>query len=207
LADLATVLAAAASGRPPPADGRVTLVDPPDARSVGVFAFTAHHVISAAVGDTWVRSHLPAGDLSAPLNPPFLTALTAATGRLVNNVDAVFVAVAPVGTPLDVRAASDAGHARVARARAHRAGVRVWTVPGGVLVLGRGVTGRWEVAVDVDPAVQGRGLGRALFATATRLVEPPVWAQVAPGNAASVRAVLAAGYRPVGAEALLFPLM
>jgi hypothetical protein len=30
-----------------------------------------------------------------------------------------------------------------------------------------------------------------------------VWAQVSPGNAASVRAFLAAGYRPVGAEALL----
>jgi hypothetical protein len=30
-------------------------------------------------------------------------------------------------------------------------------------------------------------------------------AQVAPGNAASVRAFLAAGYRPVGAEVLLVP--
>jgi RimJ/RimL family protein N-acetyltransferase len=32
---------------------------------------------------------------------------------------------------------------------------------------------------------------------------PKIWAQVAPGNAASVRAFLAAGYQPVGAEALL----
>ena len=31
----------------------------------------------------------------------------------------------------------------------------------------------------------------------------PLWAQIAPGNAASVRAFLAAGFRPVGAEALL----
>jgi RimJ/RimL family protein N-acetyltransferase len=30
----------------------------------------------------------------------------------------------------------------------------------------------------------------------------PLWAQVHPGNAASVRAFLAAGYRPVGAEIL-----
>jgi RimJ/RimL family protein N-acetyltransferase len=30
-----------------------------------------------------------------------------------------------------------------------------------------------------------------------------VWAQIAPANAASVRAFLAAGFRPVGAEALL----
>jgi hypothetical protein len=30
-----------------------------------------------------------------------------------------------------------------------------------------------------------------------------VWAQVSPGNAASVRALLAAGYQPIGSEALL----
>jgi hypothetical protein len=32
-----------------------------------------------------------------------------------------------------------------------------------------------------------------------------LWAQVAPGNAASVRAILAARFAPVGAEALLVP--
>lgn len=207
MADLAGLLSAAAADRPPPADGTVTVVDPPDPRSVGVFAFTAHHVISAPVEPGWVRSVLPAGDLSAPLNPPFLTALTARTGRRINNIDAVFVAAAPAGAPLDLRPGTDAEHARVARARAHRADVRVWTVPGGVLVLGRGVAGRWEVAVEVDPAAQDRGLGRTLFAGAVHLVPPgePVWAQVAPGNAASIRAVLAAGYRPAGAEALLVP--
>jgi hypothetical protein len=30
----------------------------------------------------------------------------------------------------------------------------------------------------------------------------PVFAQVAPGNAGSLRAVLAAGYRPIGGEVL-----
>ncbi len=34
----------------------------------------------------------------------------------------------------------------------------------------------------------------------------PVWAQIAPGNAASVRAFLAAGFAPVGGEALLLPV-
>ncbi|NGN62857.1 GNAT family N-acetyltransferase, partial [Streptomyces sp. A7024] len=52
---------------------------------------------------------------------------------------------------------------------------------------------------------QGAGLGRRLAAAARRLVPDgaPLWAQIAPGNAASVRAFLAAGFRPVGAEALL----
>ena len=57
----------------------------------------------------------------------------------------------------------------------------------------------------VDERVQGQGLGRALAAAARHLVpeDRPVWAQIAPGNAASVRAFLAAGYSPIGAEALL----
>jgi hypothetical protein len=33
----------------------------------------------------------------------------------------------------------------------------------------------------------------------------PLWAQVAPANTASLRAFLAAGYRPVGAEVLFGP--
>jgi RimJ/RimL family protein N-acetyltransferase len=36
-------------------------------------------------------------------------------------------------------------------------------------------------------------------------VSEPLWAQVAPANVASLRAFLAAGYRPVGAEVLFGP--
>jgi GNAT superfamily N-acetyltransferase len=197
LASLSELLAA-----PPPADGGVTIIEPPDERSLGVFAFTAHHVISAPVEPDWVRSTLPADDLSAPLNPPFLGALAKYTGRVVNNIDAVFLAP-PGGRALDLRPADELDHARADRAREHRAEVRVWTVAGGMVTLGRGVAGRWEVSVEVDEAAKGRGLGRALFSAARTLVDGPLWAQVAPGNAASVRAVLAAGFRPIGAEALL----
>ncbi len=98
-----------------------------------------------------------------------------------------------------------AEHPRVARAERYRVDVRAYQVPGGLLVLGRGLAGRWEVAVEVDPAYRGRGLGRRLAAAAPGLVPPgePLWAQVAPANVASVRAFLAAGYRVVGAEVLL----
>jgi L-amino acid N-acyltransferase YncA len=60
------------------------------------------------------------------------------------------------------------------------------------------------VAVEVDEDHRGRGLGRALAAAARHLVPggAPLWAQITPGNAASVRAFLAAGYQPVGAEVL-----
>ena len=73
------------------------------------------------------------------------------------------------------------------------------------MILGRGLAGRWEVAFEVPPELRNRGNGRAL-ATAARHLLPddrPAWAQCAPGNAASLRALLAAGYLPVGSEVLL----
>lgn len=72
-----------------------------------------------------------------------------------------------------------------------------------MLVTGRGVAGRLEVSVEVDEGVRHRGLGRLLVSAARHVVTEPLWAQVAPGNARSVRAFQAAGYRPVGAELLL----
>ncbi|HEY3261692.1 MAG TPA: N-acetyltransferase, partial [Pseudonocardiaceae bacterium] len=87
----------------------------------------------------------------------------------------------------------------------YRIDVRVWQCDGGVLVLGRGLADRWEVAVEVDCGERGHGLGGSLFTAARHVVAAPVWAQVAPGNVASVRALLEAGYRPGGAEALLVP--
>ena len=53
---------------------------------------------------------------------------------------------------------------------------------------------------------RGRGLGRCV-ALAGREVGPndqPVYAQVSPGNVASLRAVLGAGLSPVASEVLLF---
>jgi RimJ/RimL family protein N-acetyltransferase len=97
--------------------------------------------------------------------------------------------------------------ARLERALRYRDDVRAWGVSGGVLILGRGVAGRWEVSVELEPDYRGQRLGRDLITAARHLVPggAPLWAQIAPGNAASVRAFLAAGYQPVGAEAL-FPL-
>jgi GNAT superfamily N-acetyltransferase len=93
------------------------------------------------------------------------------------------------------------------RARRFRDDVRVWETEGGVLILGRAVADRWEVAIEVEEAARHRGLGRLLAAAARHLAPGgcPVWAQSAPGNARSVRAFQAAGYRPVGAEILLLP--
>lgn len=73
------------------------------------------------------------------------------------------------------------------------------------VTLGRGLLGRWEISVGVDENAQGRGVGRAHFDQVRRSVPAgePVFAQVAPGNARSMRMAIAAGFRPIGAEVLL----
>lgn len=168
-------------------------------------AFSGHNVVVADVDAEWVRSQLPTGDLSAPLNPPFLMALCDKLGRRVNNIDIVTTAAAlPEPPPVAITEVTDRDHPRVQRALQYRDNVRVWVTDGGTVLLGQGLAGRWEVAVEVEPAARGRGLGARLALAARQLVpHPVVWAQIAPGNAASVTAFLTAGFTPVGAEALL----
>lgn len=203
---LAAMLNAAAAGNFPPADGRVTVLPQPSARDAGVIAFAGHSVIFTDADPAWVASQMPAGDLAAALSPAFLHALAARTGRVAHSTDLLTCAAALEGPPaLDLSRVAGSAHPRVVRALRYRDDVRAWQVPGGVMLIGRGVAGRWEVAVEVEAGRRERGLGRALAQAARQLVPGggPLWAQIAPGNAASVRAFLAAGYRPAGAEALL----
>lgn len=202
---LADLLLRVERGDYPPADGGLTVVSQPSSGTAAVVSFTGHVVVAADVDPAWVRTLLPPGELSEAFTPPFLGALADKTGLRVNAID--LLALAPpaegdAGLPLT---AANLDHPRVRRARRYRSDVSVWSVEGGALVVGRGLAGRWEVAIEVDPPLRGRGLGRSLARAARHLVPAgrPAWAQVAPGNAASVRAFLAAGYRPVGQEALL----
>ncbi|MFJ7151614.1 GNAT family N-acetyltransferase [Streptomyces sp. NPDC100445] len=204
---LRDVLDAAAAGVFPPPDGRTTVLPQPSSRDAGVLSFTAHAVVFTDEDPGWVARTLRALDcdpLAAPVHPRFLAALMDRTGRQAETVDALLVgSPLPGGPPLALREILDRGHPRVRYARERRDDVRVWTAEGGVLVVGRGVAGRAEVSVEVAPDAGLRGLGRQLVTAARHLVTEPLWAQVTPGNARSLRAFLAAGYRPVGAEALL----
>ena len=205
---LAAILRDAAKGTFPPADGGVTVLPQPSDRDAGVWGFTAHAVVFADVEQDWVASHLPPHDLGAPLGPPFLQALCAATNRRPGSIDMLCVAEPlPGPPPIELTQEPDRSHARISRALSYRDDVRAWRTQdgSGVILLGRGVAGRRETAIEVDENRRSRGLGRALAQAARHLAEPgePLWAQVAPANAASVRAFLAAGFMPVGAEILL----
>ncbi|MFC4472328.1 GNAT family N-acetyltransferase [Streptomyces xiangluensis] len=205
---LRDILDAAARGDFLPPDGGVTVVPQHGRRDAGVIAFTAHSVVFTDEDPEWVRAllrSLECDALAAAMNPRFLAAFMDRTGRTTDTIDLLTVATPVPGPPsLALSELRDPDHPRVARARERRDAVRVWAVDGGVLVVGRGVAGRLEVAVEVDEGVRHQGAGRALAAAARQLSEgEPVWAQLAAGNARSVRAFQAAGFRPVGAEALL----
>ncbi|GGR47619.1 GNAT family N-acetyltransferase [Streptomyces griseomycini] len=209
---LRDILDAAARGVFPAPDGGTTVVAQPSGRDAGVLAFTAHSVVFTDEDPAWVRRTLASADcdaLAATMNVRFLAAFMERTGRRTDTIDVMTVA-APLpdgppsdGPPLALEQVGDPGHPRVVSARRRRDDVRVWTADGGVLVLGRGIAGRLEVAVEVAEQARHRGRGRRLALAARRLAgNEPVWAQISPGNARSMRAFQAAGYRPVGSEAL-----
>jgi hypothetical protein len=203
---LAVVLDEVAAGRFPPADGRVTIVPAPSQRDAGVLGFTAHAVIFIDADPGWVTSQLPDGDLAGPLSPAFLHALCEHTGREAHTIDILCVAPAlPGPPPIALTSGTDADHPRLARALRYRDSVRAWRADGGIVTIGRGIAGRWEVSIEVDLGRRRSGVGRALAAAARHLLPAgtPLWAQIAPANVASVRAFLAAGFQPAGAEAHL----
>jgi GNAT superfamily N-acetyltransferase len=189
----------------PPADASVTVLPAPLGARAVVVGGTAWHVVAADVHPEWVAARVADDPIAAPLSARFLSALADRIGYEPGVLDNVLVA-SPGASDLELVPA-DLEHPRVERALLHRSDVRVWATRdgAGLLTLGRGVAGRWEVSLEVDPACRGRGLGTALARAARSLVSGPLWAQVAPGNTASLRAFLAAGYRPVGAEVLFGP--
>jgi hypothetical protein len=208
---LADILRGIEAGVFPAPDLGVTVAPAPGPRESCVIGLTGHIVVAADVDPAWVADQLPPGDLSAPLNPPFLTALADKTGRRVNAIDAMLLAPALTGAERDEAAAgltevTDDGHPRVRRALRYRDQVRVYDDgDGGMVLTGLGLAGRQECAVEVPEHRRGAGAGRGLARAARALVPAGthLWAQVTPGNAASFRAFLAAGFIPVGSEALL----
>lgn len=210
---LADIVRGAEQGVFPNPDLSITVVPPPSDRESAVIAFTGHIVIAADVDAAWVAAHLPPGDLCAPTNPPFLSALEDIIGRRVSSLDVMLLAPA-LTTPAERAAATAdvteltdrAHHPRVERALRYRDDVHVYgDAQGGLIITGRGLAGRLECALEIPTSFQNQGHGRRLATAARALIAPDahIWAQVTPGNAASLRTFLAAGYKPVGSEALL----
>jgi GNAT superfamily N-acetyltransferase len=208
---LAERLRGAALGVFPPADGLVEVVPSTGGRCDAIVAFTGHFVLAADIDAAEVASRMPVGEFTVPLSPTSLLWLAAELGLAPSTHDALLVTLGSgAGPPPSLHRADDLEHPRVDRASRYREIDSVWTSDDetGVVVMGRGLCDRWEIGYEIAPNARGQGIGRRLVAAARGLVPAgePLWAQVAPGNAASLRSTLAAGFVPVGAEVLFAPV-
>jgi GNAT superfamily N-acetyltransferase len=204
---LAVALDSAGRGAFPKADGAVEVLSPPPGRAMAVVAFTAHYIVATSVSEDWIRAQLAPGDLLAPMSPRFLTALGEKLGRHDDGIDLLLAARGLQGRST-LRETTSESHPRATRAMAHRDQVRVFTDPTGAatIMLGRGLANRTEVSIEIDPSRRNQGIARQALTEARRIVgaDQLLFAQTAPGNAASIRTLLTAGFQPIGSEVLFF---
>jgi len=196
-------LHAAAGGCFPPCDGRVDVVPPYQRGLAAVVALTGH---------AYVATRRPADDVLAAgadgfggATSPRVALLLAGPDGELDTLDVLLVARGTGRTRLPELHPVD--HPRVRHARHWRTDVSVHGDDRGLVTIGRGVGGLPELSVEVPEQRRGAGTGRSLLQDALGLVPEgePVLAAVAPGNAASLRSVLAVGFVPIGSVQLIRP--
>jgi hypothetical protein len=207
-----TTLLAAAEGRFPPVDGGVTFVEPLTGGREAIVGFTGHAVVATAL-DPGYFDDLDLDGFGQAFQPEVMLRL--ARGGTVHSNDVTLVAAGTGGpdhpatggaSPLPATDRWDQ-HPRARLARSIRQQVRVHGDESGFVTISRGLAGRTEMGVEVRNDLQGAAAGGRLIKAARRLVPHGQWlfAAVAPGNARSLRAFLAAGFVPLGTEVLIEP--
>ena len=200
---LAALIAAAAAGRYPVADGSWRRVPPWRPGVEAIVAFTGHAVLAVApdIPDQRLVS-LGVDGFGGAHNPRLITAL-AGPGGWIDSLD-ILMAGRGSGRP-DVPP-------RLADRPAFAARIRDQPRPLGyadrrrtaLAVTSRGIAGLTELGFELEPGHRGHGSGTELVRDALTAVPAGelVLAAVAPGNAASVRALLSAGFVPLGSVQL-----
>jgi GNAT superfamily N-acetyltransferase len=202
---LTELLLHAVADRFPPDDGGIEVVGVcPPGSAEWVVSFTGHVLIATALPEDAVRRQRPDA-FGGALTPGFLRWLAGPEGD-VGCQDLVLVRTGAGGGRLP-RRDDVIDHPRVQHARSLRPDVVVHGDVRGLVTLGHGLGGLLEIGIEVAPAGRGDGVGRGLLHDAIALVQPgePVLAQVTPGNARSLRAFLAAGFRPIGSAVAIVP--
>jgi GNAT superfamily N-acetyltransferase len=197
-------LQAAIEGGFPPSDGAVDVVEPYLAGVEAVVAFTGHAVVATELpGD---RVLAAGADGYGGATSPAVAQLLAGPDGEIDTLDVLLVARGTGRTGLP-EVSGAGGHPRVRHARHWRTDVSVHGDERGLVTIGRGVGWLPELSFEVHPDRRGAGAGRSLLADALGLVPEgePVLAAAAPGNAASLRAILAVGFVPIGSVQLIRP--
>ncbi|MEO5608196.1 MAG: N-acetyltransferase [Ornithinibacter sp.] len=201
---VAALLVAAWRGPRPPVDGSWARVQPWRVGVHGVVAVTGRALVSAPDGVTDAELEALGVDGWGHAHDPRVMTHLAGPDGWVDVLDAVLLAEGTGEREPGVVARPDLHeHPRVRHARQIRGDVQVFGFPGddlSVLTIGRGLGRLREMSLQVAPSLRGRGVGTLLARAARGLVPAgePVVASVAPANVPSVRAVLRAGFEPVG---------
>jgi hypothetical protein len=208
---LAGLIAEAAAGRFPAADGGWTRVPPWRPGLEAVAAFTGHAVL--AVDDDrpdQLLAELGADGWGGAHDPRLISALAGPAGW-IDSLDLLMAGRGTSGPGVAPRLVSRPDLAAQPRARFAariRADPRVagYPDPGrrALAVVSRGIAGLTELSFELEPARRGAGAGAKLAADALTIIPAGelTVAAVAPGNAASLRALLSAGFTPLGSVQL-----
>jgi hypothetical protein len=209
---LAVLIAEVAAGRYPAADGGWRRVPPWRPGLEGVVAFTGHAVLAVAPDIPDARLiELGANGFGGAHDPRLVVALAGPDGW----IDALDVLLAGRGTGDATRADPRPGprlvdrpdlaahpRARFAAEIRHRRRVLGYPDRGrsALAVISTGLAGLTELGFELEPERRGTGGGAALIRDALSAVPAGelVVAACAPGNAASLRALLATGFSPLG---------
>jgi hypothetical protein len=208
---LAGLITAAAAGRFPDPDGGWRRVPPWRPGLEAVISFTGHAVFAVAADITDQRlASLGADGFGGAHDPRLITALAGPDGW----IDCLDMLMAGRGTgrPCDPPRLVDrpdlATHPRAGFAARIRDHTRLMGYPdprrSALAIISRGIAGLTELSFELEPGWRARGGGSRLAADALSAVPPGqlAVAAVAPGNAASVRALLSAGFVPLGSVQL-----
>jgi hypothetical protein len=200
---LRKVIVDAVGGRFPHPDGSVEVIPPWRPGVEGVVSLTGRAYVATSREPSELHRWGLDG-FGAALDPRFLAWL-AGTHGWCDCLD-LLLAATGTGTGGPERISGVDGE-RLRHARAVRSDVVTHGDHRGVVTVGTGIAGLVEIGVEVVAERRGQGAGRGLVADALGLAPAgaPVLAAVAPGNAASVRAFLAAGFTPIGSVQLVRP--
>lgn len=208
---LGALLRAAAAERFPPVDGGWHRIAPWRAGVEAVVGFTRHSVL--AVADDVPDSALDRLGLDGygGAHQPWVVQALAGEHGWIDSLDVLLVASGAGGPPALVTRVDSVHHPRAVLARLLRDDVRVLgrahEPSGGLVTIAAGIGGLTEMSVEIPEPARGAGVGRALITDALSCVPAgePVLAAVAPGNSASLRAFLGAGFAPVASVQLYRP--
>lgn len=204
---LAELIAAAAAGRFPAADGGWRRVPPWRPGLEAIIAFTGHAVFAVQPDITGhLLASLGADGFGGAHDPRLITAL-AGPGGWIDSLDILMAArgtARPGVTPALADRPDLAGHPRAEFTAGIRDHPRVvgYQDPhrSALAVISTGIAGLTELSFELEPGHRGAGGGARLASEVLSTVPSGqiAVAAVAPGNAASVRALLAAGFKPLG---------